>query len=91
MTTKQSSDLAKQEQVNLNVNLDTTPIMYTDSILMSTNQFGVVLDVCQRLGTTNQVRIVSRLGMSREHAMKFIEELGKLLVMTEGQAKTGKN
>lgn len=81
----------QQEGVNVNVNLDTTPVVYTDNILMTTNQFGVALDICQRLGSTNQVRIVSRVGMSREHAKKFVEELGKLLVMTEGQGRTGKN
>lgn len=86
-----SEAVPSPEGVNLNVNLDTTPVVYTDSVLMTTNQFGVVLDVCQRLGSTNQVRIVSRFGMSREHAKKFVEELGKLLVMTEGQRRTEKN
>ena len=92
MTNKPNQNPSQNpEAVNLNVNLDTTPVVYTDSVLMTTNQFGVVLDVCQRLGSTNQVRIVARFGMSREHAKKFVDELGKLLVMTEGQGRTGKN
>jgi hypothetical protein len=91
MNKPQETQPAPADQLNLNVNLDTTPIMFTDSVLMSSNQFGVTLDVCQRLGTTNQVRIVSRIGMSRDHAKKFVDELGKLLVMTQGQGRTGKN
>ncbi|HLL61210.1 MAG TPA: hypothetical protein VK338_05815 [Candidatus Nitrosocosmicus sp.] len=79
----------EQNELNLNVNLDTTPILYTDFIQMVTNKNGVVLDVCQQLGP-NQMRIVSRLGMSREHAKEFVKQLGSLLAMTEGQVQTGK-
>lgn len=84
--------MAKDENqpgVNLNVNLDTTPILYTDSIFMTTNPDGVVLDITQRLGSTNQARIVARVGMSRDHAKRFVSELGKLLLTTEGTVQTG--
>lgn len=77
------------QNVSVNVNLDITPILYTDNIFMTTNEDGVVLDVAQKLGTTNQIRIVSRVGMSRSHAKKFVKELGKLLAMTEGSNQTG--
>lgn len=80
----------KNQQIQVNVNLDTTPILYTDSINMTTNEDGIVLDIFQRLGQTNQVRIVSRIGMSREHAKKFLAEFGKLITMTEGNKQTGK-
>jgi hypothetical protein len=76
-------------QMQLNVNLDTTPILYTDNIFMSTSEDGVVLDVTQRLGSTNQLRVVSRIGMSRQHAKKFVRELGKILAMTEGKSQSG--
>jgi hypothetical protein len=75
-------------QLNVNVNFDTTPIVYTDSIQFTTNEDGVVLDVMQRLMSSNQVRIVSRIGMSRSHAKKLVTELGRLLALTEGQGKT---
>jgi hypothetical protein len=78
-----------EQQMAVNVNLDTTPILYTDNIFMSANEDGLVLDISQKLGTTNQVRIISRVGMSREHAKKFLKELGRLLAMTEGQKQTG--
>ncbi len=74
----------------LNVDFDTTPILYTDNVFMTTNSYGLILDIGQRIASTNQIRIVSRIGMSREHAKQFINELGKLLAMTEGQLQTGK-
>lgn len=76
-------------QVAVNINLDNTPIVYTDNIFMTTNKFGLTLDIGQRLAATNQIRIVARIGMSREHAKKFVEELGKLIAMTEGHVQTG--
>lgn len=79
----------KEEQFSINVNLDTTPILYTDNIFMVSNEDGLVFDVGQKLGTTNQIRIVARIGMSRNHAKKFLKELGNLLAMTEGKVQTG--
>ena len=74
----------------MNHNLDSTPTYYTDDIFMTTNPDGLVLDVSQRVVSTNQIRIVSRIGMSREHAKKFVNELAKLLAMSEGKMQTGK-
>lgn len=88
MADKKKEEQQQQQGMNVNVNLDTTPIFYTDSVFITTNQDGVTFDVMQRLGSTNQVRIVSRIGMSREHAKKFVVELSKLLEITEGQTKT---
>lgn len=88
MEDKKNKNPAQGQQVNLN--LDTTPILYTDSVFMTTNPDGLVLDIGQRVASTNQVRIVSRVGMSREHAKKFVNELAKLLTMSEGKIQTGK-
>lgn len=79
----------KKEDVSVNINLDTTPVFYTDSVYITANPDGLVFDVLQRLGNSNQSRIVSRVGMSREHAKKFAAELSKLLAITEGHARTG--
>lgn len=84
-------DKGKTTEQQVNLNLDTTPILYTDNIFMTANPDGVTLDVAQRVGSTNQVRVVTRVGMSREHAKKFVNELGKLLAMSEGKIQTGKN
>jgi hypothetical protein len=82
--------MAKDEthEHQVSINLDTTPILYTDSVSMNTNEDGVVLDVMQRVGSTNQMKIVSRIGMSRAHAKKLVESLGKLLLITEGSKQT---
>lgn len=77
------------EQVAVNINLETTPILYTDNVFMSANEDGIVLDVGQKLSNTNQVRVVTRIGMSRTHAKKFVSEMGKLLAMTEGNLQSG--
>lgn len=84
-------DKNKKPEQQVNLNLDTTPILYTDNIFMTANPDGVTLDIAQRVGSTNQVRVVTRVGMSREHAKKFVNELGKLLAMSEGKIQTGKN
>ena len=80
----------QQAQIQIDINLDKTPILYTDIVYMTTNDDGLVLDFAQKLGPTNKVRIVSRIGMSRQHARKFLNELGKLVAMTEGQLQTNK-
>ena len=77
------------EQMALNINLDTTPVLYTDNVLITVNPEGVVLDFCQRLGTTNQIRVVSRIGMSREHAKKFLQSFETIIAQSEGKLQTG--
>ncbi len=84
-------DEKKKQELAVNINLDTTPILYTDNVMITVNPDGVVLDITQRLANTNQVRVVARVGMSREQAKKLTAELGKILALTEGQVKTGSN
>lgn len=79
-----------QQNLAMSLNLDTTPILYTDNVFMVINEDGVVLDFGQKMGTSNQIRIVARLGMSREHANKFVQLLGQLIIKSEGQIQTGK-
>lgn len=78
-----------KQDIAINVNLDTTPILYTDNILLTTNEDGLTMDICQKIGSSNQMRIVARVGMSRVHAKKLLDEMGKLLAMTEGRKQTG--
>lgn len=77
-------------QVGVNINLDQTPILYTDNIFMTATEDGVILNVGQKLLNSNQVRIVARIGMSRTHAKKFVSEIGKLLAMSQGHLQSGK-
>lgn len=79
-----------EQELSININPTTTPVLYTDNILMTTNEDGVVLDISQRIGSSNQSQVVARIGMSRDHAKKFVAELGRILAMTQGASQTGK-
>ena len=81
----------EKNQIAVDINLETTPIYYTDSVSINANEDGVVFDFIQRVGNTNRAKVVSRVGMSRVHAKKFAVELSKLLAITEGNAKTDNN
>ena len=79
----------EQKGINFNLNIETTPVLYTDNVRLTTNQMGVVLGFGQTVDTSNQVRIVTRIGMSREHAAVLLKELSTLLAMTQGNLTTG--
>ena len=70
---KQKQGQAMGQEVS--INLDKTPILYTDSVMITSNEDGVIFDFCQRVGPGPQMRVVSRIGMSREHARKFLMAL----------------
>lgn len=84
-------------QLQINTPAD-KPILYCDSVFVSSNQFGVVMDFVQAgFGATTtankqQLNVVSRVGMSREHAKVMLETLLKNLEMSaeaESIAKKG--
>lgn len=71
------------------INLDQTPILYTDNIMVTSNEDGVVLDFCQRVGSSPQIRVVARVGMSREHAKKLLMVLTGQLEQRTGEKPVG--
>lgn len=81
--------MAKEEkQLQVNLNPEKTQILYTDTIFMNANDDGVIFDICQKVGNSNQVQVVSRVGMSRIHAQKFVKKLSEILALTHGHSKT---
>ena len=76
-----------QEKINITISPD-TKVLYTDMIFMNVNEDGIMFDVCQKVGSTNQYQVVSRVGMSRNHAQKFAKKLSEILALTMGQAQT---
>lgn len=54
-------------------------ISYTDMVHVTVNNYGVVMNFMQSMGPTNQPMIVSRVGMSKEHAKSVLEVLQKTL------------
>lgn len=78
-----------EQQFQISVNPEKTPIMYTDTVFMNVNDDGVILDICQKVGNSNQLQVVTRVGMSREHAHKFVKKLSEILALTHGHSQTG--
>lgn len=70
------------------LNPEKTVVQYTDNIFMTSNGFGIVIDFGQKIGQGDSTQIISRIGMSREHAKRFLAELGKMIAMTEGSSQT---
>lgn len=86
--TKDNSE--KQFQVSMNP--EKVNILYTDTVFMNVNDDGVIFDICQKVGNSTQLQVVSRIGMSREHAHKFVKKLSEILALTHGHSQTsGKN
>ncbi|MBI2309649.1 DUF3467 domain-containing protein [Candidatus Collierbacteria bacterium] len=83
---KKNSGSASPASGQLAINLDTTPILYTNNILITAGEDGVVFDFCQRVGNTPQARVVARIGMSPAHAKKFLMVLKDQL---DNNSKTG--
>lgn len=63
------------------VNLDPSkiPVLYTNSVFVSSDDYGVTLDFAQRVGPTADQTIVSRVGMSAEHAKSLVKVLNENL------------
>lgn len=88
---KSSKPKSKDKRsLRVSFNPDSTPVLYTDNVNMKINDSGVVLNIMQQMGP-DQARIVTRIGMSREHAKKFVGKLSELLLLSEGKLQTGQD
>lgn len=74
---------------NFNIDPTRTPVLYADAIYLKSNENGIVMDVAQQIGPTQQYNIVSRVGVSKDHAKRLIEHLEALL-RSEGVRSTEK-
>ncbi len=75
---------------SINLNPENTKILYTDMIYININEDGTTLDICQKVGPTEQFHVVARIGMSRSHAEKLATELSRTLALTSARGTTGK-
>ncbi len=66
-----------------NVPIAEARISYTDSAHISANNFGVVLNFMQNAGPNNQPLVVSRLGMSKEHAKQVADLIYQTIAASE--------
>jgi hypothetical protein len=78
---KNQAKINPQREVQVNMSADRTPILYTDSVFITSNQYGIVFNVAQSIDEKNQ-QVVARIGMSRDHAKTLAEVLAKHLEMT---------
>ncbi len=58
-------------------------ISYTDMVHVAVNNYGVVVNFMQSSGVDSQPMIVSRVGMSKEHAKSLIDVLKKTVELNE--------
>ncbi len=54
-------------------------IVYTDMVQVMVNQYGVIMNFVQGSGIGNRPLVISRIGMSKEHAKSVLEVLKKTL------------
>ncbi len=54
-------------------------VVYTDSVQATVNDFGIVVNFQQASHQSTQPLVVSRVGMSREHAENVVEVLQRVL------------
>jgi transcriptional regulator with XRE-family HTH domain len=65
-----------QQMAQVAINPAQTPVLYTDSIIVSASEFGLVLDVAQTFGgAAMQQNVVARIGMSYDHAKKLVAKI----------------
>jgi hypothetical protein len=76
----------KNQKVQIDLNPDHTPILYTDHVMIRASESGVVLDFCQAVGP-GRFKVVSRTGMSKAQAHKFVEELSRTMAMATAKSK----
>ena len=73
----------KQYEATAFVSVSDARILYTDMVHVSANNYGVVVNFLQGLGTDGKPTVVSRVGMSKEHARSLIDVLQRTLQMSE--------
>lgn len=83
----------KNPELQINVPAD-VKVLYSDAIFFTINDYGIVLDFAQSMGTTNQRNVVTRIGLSKKHAQDLINKLSGLLqtdLKKEKESKKEKN
>lgn len=74
MENKQIPTTEEPGQIQVTIPND-KPVLYSDSVFLTSNEFGLVFDFSQRMASTNKHIVVSRIGMSKEHAKVLLKIL----------------
>jgi len=67
------------QELQVNINAEKTPIMYSDWQTVNTNDGGVVMIFAQSMAPTPVQNVVSRIGMSHAQARELYGSLGNVL------------
>lgn len=70
-----SSPTTITQNMEVKINAENTPVYFSNALFVSSDPYGIVIDAGQKVGPSNQIQIVSRLGISLEHAEKLSEAL----------------
>ncbi len=79
----------KQNQIKIGTDPARTPILYADAIAINSDDFGITLDIAQRITGTDQAFVVARIGLSKEHAKKLAAIIADKLA-SQGEFFTSK-
>jgi len=74
-----NDEQGKPKQVSVGIVEQDIKIVYTDMLQVMVNKYGVIMNFMQGSGLGNQPLAISRIGMSREHAISVLEVLKKTL------------
>lgn len=77
----QPSSQEQDAKAGIIVSPNDARILYTDLVYVTSNQHGLVMNFMQESGPQSQPLIVSRVGMSREHAKAVLEVLNQSLMV----------
>lgn len=81
-------DMNSQKQPIVMVMQQDTRILYSDAVNVTANGYGVVMNFLQNNGQPDtQMNVISRIGMSREHAESIIKVLQHTLKHSQVEPK----
>jgi transcriptional regulator with XRE-family HTH domain len=66
---------------NIKVDASKVPVLYTDALFITSNAYGISVDIGQKLASTNEIQIVSRVAFSLKHAEDIYKLLGDHIEM----------
>ena len=72
-------------KINMNIDQDKIDAKFCDQVLINTSAFGFTFDFIQNIPQMQTARVLSRIGMSPQHAKIFIEVLSNTVKSYENQ------
>ena len=80
-----------QKEMKINIDFNNLPILFTDSMHYDQNEDVVFINALQGTGVPGNMRAVARLCMPRSFAKRVLNDLTKLLALSEKPKRKEKN